>query len=40
VAHKENKSPCKGICVLDKERVKCIGCGRTIDEIISWGKAK
>ena len=31
----KNKSPCKGICVLDKERVKCIGCGRTIDEIIS-----
>jgi len=35
---KQNKSPCVGICVLDKERVRCIGCGRTIDEIINWGK--
>jgi len=34
----ENKSPCVGICVLDEERVRCVGCGRTIDEIISWGK--
>lgn len=32
------KSPCVGICVLDKDRVRCIGCGRTIDEIISRGK--
>jgi predicted Fe-S protein YdhL (DUF1289 family) len=34
------KSPCVGICVLDKERVRCIGCGRTIDEIISCGKTR
>jgi len=26
--------------VLDKERVKCIGCGRTIEEITNWGKTK
>ena len=32
------KSPCKGICVLDKERVRCIGCGRTIEQITNWGK--
>ena len=32
------KSPCVGICVLDKERVRCIGCGRTIEEIINCGK--
>lgn len=32
------QSPCVGICVLDKDRIKCIGCGRTIDEIINWGK--
>jgi len=31
-------SPCVGICVLDEEGVRCIGCGRTIDEIINWGK--
>jgi len=34
------KSPCKGICVLDKDKVKCIGCDRTIDQIINWGKSK
>jgi len=34
------KSPCKGICVLDKERIKCIGCGRTIEQITNWGKNK
>jgi len=32
------KSPCKGICVLDKERIRCIGCGRTIEQITNWGK--
>lgn len=34
------KSPCVGVCVLDEDRVRCIGCGRTIDEIINWGKKK
>ena len=34
------KSPCKGICVLDKERIRCIGCGRTIEQITNWGKSK
>jgi predicted Fe-S protein YdhL (DUF1289 family) len=34
------KSPCVGICVLDKEGIRCIGCGRTMDEIINWGKTK
>ena len=34
------KSPCKGICVLDKERIRCIGCGRTIEQITNWGKCK
>ena len=29
---------CKGICVLDKERIRCIGCGRTIQEIIAKGE--
>ena len=32
------KSPCKGICVLDNERIRCIGCGRTIEQITNWGK--
>lgn len=32
------KSPCVGICVLDEEGVRCIGCDRTIEEIIDRGK--
>lgn len=31
-------SPCIRNCCLDKEDV-CIGCGRTLDEIILWGEA-
>jgi uncharacterized protein len=29
-------SPCIRNCCLDKKDV-CIGCGRTVDEIIRWG---
>ena len=36
----KSDSPCVGICVLDEDRIRCIGCGRTIEEIISHGKAK
>jgi len=32
------KSPCIRNCCLDKYDV-CIGCGRTFEEIISWGDA-
>ena len=28
-------SPCTGTCTLDREDV-CLGCGRTIGEIIEW----
>jgi predicted Fe-S protein YdhL (DUF1289 family) len=28
-------SPCIGVCVLDAQQI-CIGCHRTIDEIIRW----
>lgn len=31
-------SPCVRNCCLDKKDV-CIGCGRTVDEIIRWGDA-
>lgn len=31
-------SPCNNICKLDLNNV-CIGCGRTIDEISTWGSA-
>lgn len=31
-------SPCVRNCCLDRQDV-CIGCGRTVDEIIRWGDA-
>lgn len=31
-------SPCVRNCCLDKRDV-CIGCGRTLDEIVRWGDA-
>lgn len=31
-------SPCVRNCCLDEDDV-CIGCGRTIEEIIRWGDA-
>ncbi|MES2988529.1 MAG: DUF1289 domain-containing protein [Pseudomonadota bacterium] len=33
------ESPCVDICVMDGESGWCLGCGRTIDEIASWGMA-
>lgn len=30
-------SPCVGTCVLDQRAGWCVGCGRTGDEIASWG---
>jgi len=32
-------SPCVRNCCLDKQDV-CIGCGRTLDEIVLWGDAE
>lgn len=32
------KSPCVKVCTLDKATGKCIGCGRTIQEITEAGK--
>ena len=32
------QSPCVNNCCLDKQDV-CLGCGRTVDEIIRWGDA-
>jgi uncharacterized protein len=29
-------SPCIGVCQLDGKTQRCVGCGRTIDEIASW----
>ncbi len=33
----EVETPCRRLCALDAERV-CTGCGRTIDEIVRWGR--
>ncbi len=30
------QSPCTKICTLDARRERCIGCGRTLDEIARW----
>ena len=30
-------SPCINVCVLDAEGRRCLGCGRTIEEIAGWG---
>ncbi len=32
-------SPCVSLCKMDEERVYCLGCQRTIEEIIQWSKA-
>jgi uncharacterized protein len=29
-------SPCIGLCELDGKTQRCVGCGRTIDEIAAW----
>ena len=30
------QTPCTKICTLDAARKRCIGCGRTLDEIARW----
>ena len=32
-------SPCVSLCKMDEDRLYCIGCLRTIEEIIAWSKA-
>ncbi|MGI4731753.1 MAG: DUF1289 domain-containing protein [Janthinobacterium lividum] len=32
-------SPCVNVCVIDDATDWCIGCGRTIGEIMDWGSA-
>ena len=32
-------SPCVSLCKMDLERRYCIGCLRTIAEIVAWGTA-
>ena len=30
-------TPCINVCVIDQPSKICIGCGRTLDEIATWG---
>lgn len=30
-------SPCVKVCVMDPARGVCLGCCRTLDEIVRWG---
>lgn len=32
-------SPCVSLCKMDADRLYCMGCMRTIPEIIAWSKA-
>lgn len=32
------KSPCVKVCKLDAMGRYCTGCGRTLEQIASWGK--
>ncbi len=29
-------SPCVRVCMLEETRRRCVGCHRTIDEIVAW----
>lgn len=33
------QSPCVRQCCLDDETLVCLGCLRTLDEIMAWGEA-
>lgn len=37
-AGQEVASPCRRQCCLDDQDI-CLGCGRTLQEILDWGKA-
>ncbi|MNK75953.1 hypothetical protein D3C87_955080 [compost metagenome] len=30
------RSPCNKTCTIDRDRMLCIGCWRTLDEIVQW----
>ena len=30
-------SPCNSVCKMDENSGLCLGCWRTIDEIVAWG---
>jgi len=32
-------SPCRSVCQMDESTGLCLGCLRTLDEIVDWGNA-
>lgn len=32
-------SPCVNLCRMDVENILCVGCFRTLDEIVQWSRA-
>lgn len=32
------KSPCTNDCVFDSDTSFCLGCHRTLDEVLDWGR--
>lgn len=32
------ESPCIGLCQMNGERSRCLGCGRTLPEIATWSR--
>ncbi len=32
------ESPCIGVCRLDERGASCVGCKRTLSEIVSWSR--
>lgn len=32
------KTPCVQVCQMDPARGRCLGCGRTLDEIARWAQ--
>jgi len=38
IAYTATSSPCNEVCQMDAEWGVCVGCYRTIDEIVTWSK--
>jgi predicted Fe-S protein YdhL (DUF1289 family) len=38
IAYTATSSPCNNVCQMDEDWGVCVGCYRTLDEIVSWSK--
>ena len=38
MTHATRETPCIGVCKMDPRIALCVGCGRTLQEIASWGR--